>query len=204
MADIESSSHAEKDGFFYDPELAAHGGPFTSKYEIGQVTIRSPLQCECLPLAALLLSFLPWLAPVAAAIYACLGTHPFLGIYAVIICATSAVLSEVVLKPILGEPRPATSAVRTADGKLKNGMPSGHVLNWQALSTWFLLEICTRSGVVVALCVMGVLGLLMVLVPWARCYNGDHTVRQVLVAFGIGLMIGCIFFGVRVFCFPEG
>mmetsp|Transcript_60302 Transcript_60302/g.111854 ORF Transcript_60302/g.111854 Transcript_60302/m.111854 type:complete len:205 (-) Transcript_60302:177-791(-) len=203
MADAESSGHVEKDGCFYDPELAAHGGPFTSKFEIGQVTIRSPLPCECLPLAAILLSFLPWVAPAAAVIYACFGAHPFLGIYAVIICVTSAVLSEVVLKPVIGEPRPATSAVRTTDGKLKNGMPSGHVLNWQALSTWLLLEIYMHASVKVSLGLTGLLGILMILVPWARCYNGDHTSRQVLVAFGIGLMIGLIFFGVRIFCFPE-
>mmetsp|Transcript_7712 Transcript_7712/g.16949 ORF Transcript_7712/g.16949 Transcript_7712/m.16949 type:complete len:207 (+) Transcript_7712:154-774(+) len=194
----------KKDGTdFYDPELATHGGPYTSKFEIGQVTIRRPLDCRLVPMSALAISFVPWLAPFAAVAFACFGQKPFLGVYALILSGTCAILSEIVMKPIIGEPRPATSAVRTSDGRLKNGMPSGHVLNWQALSTWVLLELFVHISFGLATGLSVILAIMMALVPWARVQNGDHTLQQVSVGAGTGTAVGLLAFGVRLYFFVE-
>lgn len=106
--------------------------------------------------------------------------------------AVALLVGEETLKRIIASPRPARTALVDEHGAPRNGMPSGHTLNSLALLTWQLLEIrdanATGGGwwVVVDL-------VLLLPVPWARWYNGDHTGRQVgitgvvAVAFGVAM-----------------
>jgi len=178
------------------------GSPYTLKFAIGQVSIRLPLDWRPLPMLALVLSFVPWMLPLFFITVIAFTKYWFWGTYAFGIILTSLVISEVTLKPLIGQPRPSTSACRHHDGSMGNGMPSGHVLMWQSVSIWFLIEsVTTFSGVVeVFAVVLNVV--LMLAIPWSRVYHGDHTWVQVFVSFVLGTAIGVAAFFVGM-TFPD-
>ncbi|CAE7264543.1 unnamed protein product [Symbiodinium necroappetens] len=156
-------------------------------FAVGQVTVRLPLDWRPLPLLALLLSFIPWGLPLLLLVDALLQKRVSSAFILTAVIVTS-LLSEFILKPLIGEPRPSTSACRTDDGKLLPGMPSGHVMICQSLLTFYMLEAVRHhllSAVIVSL-------LLMPAMPWARWYNGDHSAKQVALTFIMATVIGLI------------
>mmetsp|Transcript_19549 Transcript_19549/g.45457 ORF Transcript_19549/g.45457 Transcript_19549/m.45457 type:complete len:201 (+) Transcript_19549:119-721(+) len=185
-----------KDAPFYDPELASNGGPYSDKIEIGQVTVRLPIQWSALPLAALFFGFVPWVIPLVILMYIAFSPTPFLGIFALVLCGICVLVSEVILKHLIYDPRPETTAVRNADGTVTNGMPSGHVLQTCTLAMWFLLESFSRFTLTPALISAALCVALMLAVPWARVYNGDHTIMQVAAGAGLGLLFGLVAFAI--------
>jgi len=119
-------------------------------------------------------------------------------------------LSELILKPLMKDPRPPESANRYPDGRIKYGMPSGHSMGTTAIMVWVILEVILRTDesggleiedtinrkwlyIVLALCGP---------VPWSRAYNMDHTVAQVVVGAGFGIVLGIAAFLLRANQFP--
>lgn len=186
----------------YDPELTKHGGQFEQKFAIGQVTIRLPLDLRPLPMLALSLSFVPWILPlfILADATFTLRRCSVISTFMVLVCA---LLTEVILKPWLKQPRPAPSACRDSEGRLLDGMPSGHVMNSQTLATWYLLQALwvldkPRAHWTAALLVSA-----MPAVPWARWYNGDHTLNQVLVTMVLASVLSLFAFAAWECTAPE-
>mmetsp|Transcript_1253 Transcript_1253/g.2852 ORF Transcript_1253/g.2852 Transcript_1253/m.2852 type:complete len:222 (-) Transcript_1253:111-776(-) len=168
-------------------------------FAVGQVTVRLPLDCRPLPLLALLLSFLPWGLPLLLLVDALLQKRVSSAFILAAVIITS-LLSEFILKPLISEPRPSTSACRTDDGKLLPGMPSGHVMICQCLLTFYMLEAVRYhmlSAVIVSL-------LLMPAMPWARWYNGDHSAKQVALTFIMATVIGLIDYVAFLLFFVDG
>jgi len=187
----------------YDEELEQYGGPFKKKIAVGQVTIRLPLKMTCLNLVALSYGFLPWIVPMTFAIHYIVTRH-FLSLWAIGISLSTMIVNEVLLKPIIRDPRPKQSANKHSDGTMKHGMPSGHVLNATSIMVWALLETSLRGPGLderhrPLSC--GFLILIMVLmapVPWARWYNMDHSVAQCAVSLVIGTIVGVSAFFIRI------
>jgi len=178
------------------------GSPYTLKFAIGQVSIRLPLDWRPLPMLALVLSFVPWMFPFFLITVVAFTKYWFWCMCAFGIILTSLVISEVTLKPLIAQPRPSTSACRHPDGSMGNGMPSGHVLMWQSVSMWFLIEsVTTFSGDVEVFAVVPNV-VLMLAIPWSRVYHGDHTWVQVFVSFVAGTAIGVAAFFVCM-TFPD-
>eukprot|EP00933_Yihiella_yeosuensis_P014206 TRINITY_DN12819_c0_g1_i2.p1 TRINITY_DN12819_c0_g1~~TRINITY_DN12819_c0_g1_i2.p1 ORF type:complete len:233 (+),score=27.91 TRINITY_DN12819_c0_g1_i2:225-923(+) len=173
---------------------------YEDAFAVGQVTIRLPLDFRFLPLMALLISFIPWGIPLLFATDAVI-TRRFLSEYAIAMMIASSIISEVLLKPILKEPRPSTTAVRDASGKVLPGMPSGHVLMSQSLLTLYTLQAAqdfSQKWVeVLTLCLM------MPAMPWARWYNGDHSAKQVNVTFVLATAMGALAFLILVCAIPA-
>lgn len=167
-------------------------------FAVGQVTIRLPLDLSPLPMVALVTSFLPWAVPVLLVMDGMLHRRAssFFALCAIVV---TSILSECLLKPLIAEPRPATSACRTEDGKLLPGMPSGHVMICQSLLTFYVLEAMRHRLLMVAL----ILVLLMPLMPWARWYNGDHTLKQVVVTFIVAAVVGLVYFLIFISFFND-
>mmetsp|Transcript_44967 Transcript_44967/g.103989 ORF Transcript_44967/g.103989 Transcript_44967/m.103989 type:complete len:225 (-) Transcript_44967:35-709(-) len=165
----------------YDPELAQHGGVVDQKFALGQVTIRLPIDWRPLPLLALVLSFVPWCVPAILVIdIAC--TRDASAIALLVLFVATVCVNEFLMKPLLDQPRPSTSACRGPNGEMLPGMPSGHVVASQTLATWYAM----RAGFELppsdaAWAIIGLV-LFMCAVPWARWYNGDHSFWQVLAA----------------------
>jgi len=196
-----------------DPELEKNGGKFTSKKAILQVTWRFPLDRDPLNIIALLYGYLPFIIPFTFFVYL-IVTRKFIAFYGLVISAFVTVLNEVVLKPILKQPRPSHSAnkkfnEKTEKWEMKPGMPSGHVLNASVTLVWCLLEVTLRGpgfGAADSPVITWELILLILVsmapVPWARIYNGDHSLNQCLVAGSMGLVFGIAAYFIRVSFFP--
>jgi hypothetical protein len=201
-------AHAEADPAEVDEELKEHGGPYDRKIAVGQVTIRLPLDPDPRNLLALLYGFLPWIVPLAFVLDAAIERH-FMSIYAVCITLFVTVLNEGILKPILKQPRPKQTANRYADGRIKPGMPSGHVFNAGSLMVWATLEVAVRGPGYEEdrrKLTAGWLALVLALmlpVPWARWYNLDHTAAQCGVSIFLGIVVGIAAFYVRTHYFRD-
>jgi len=195
-----------------DPELKKNGGKFDEKTSFLQVTIRWPIDTHPLNLIALLYGFLPFIVP-ASFFVAAIVTQRFIPVFAFVMSIVTSLINEVIFKPLLKDPRPTRSAHRHLgkDGKweMKPGMPSGHVLNATCILVWAVLEVGLRgpgfdhdhsfltAGWIVAIIV------LMAPVPWARWYNGDHSLNQCLVAASLGIVVGVLAYYLRVTYFPQ-
>lgn len=186
-------------------------GPYTTKKAIGQVTIRLPFSWHPLNVIAILYGFLPWIIPISFGVH-WLVTQRFMSLYGTLLLLVVSLLNEAVFKPLLKQPRPALTANKdppmSKKGKIKPGMPSGHVLNATTCMVWALLEVgfrgpgydentsLTTEWLILIL-------LLMAPVPWARWYNSDHTFQQCWVSFILGIIVGIAAFYVRATYF-EG
>mmetsp|Transcript_160419 Transcript_160419/g.514876 ORF Transcript_160419/g.514876 Transcript_160419/m.514876 type:complete len:150 (-) Transcript_160419:7-456(-) len=106
-----------------------------------------------------------------------------------------AVLSEVVLKPLLNQPRPPATACCDESGEPTSGMPSGHAMQWQMQVTWLALQ-ALREFPGSRGCIEASLLMLLAspLVPWARVYNGDHYLGQVLIGSLLGFALTLLSF----------
>lgn len=160
-------------------------------FEIGQVTVRLPLDRRPLPSLALVLSFVPWIVPAVLLAHAA-ATRNYFTTFASVLILLAAGLCEFILKPLIHQPRPATTACRYPDGSLKPGMPSGHMLTSQSVAVWLALEAALEldpahatAAIVALLALSGACG-------WARWYNGDHTAAQVLVSAALGVVLAFI------------
>lgn len=184
-----------------DDEMEAHGIVFEEKVAVWQVTIRKPLDYNPLNLIALSYGFLPFVVPalfILEVIYSLAINHRIhlfstWGLLIIIFCF---ILNEFILKPILKQPRPAKTANKYPDGRIKPGMPSGHVYNASALMVWLLCEVVhdgpgfDNDHISVTVRYLLYVILLMGPVPWARVYNYDHTIAQCTVSFVLGLITG--------------
>lgn len=186
----------------YDPELARHGGKYHLKLAVFQVTIRCPTT-DPLLIVAMVYGFVPFLPVMWLAMFY-RETGGFLGLYGLLLSGILVVVNEGFLKPHFDDPRPWESANKTAEGKPKPGMPSGHVLNSVTLLVWLVCEIelgCSKNHSVL-LWIFGVL-CLMAPVPWARYYNKDHTFKQCCYTSFAAMLVGLIAFLVRVQFFND-
>ncbi|CAJ1347002.1 unnamed protein product, partial [Effrenium voratum] len=167
-------------------------------YAVGQVTIRVPLDCRPLPLLAVIVSFLPWAVPVALIADIALERRA-ISLFAFTAILVTSLVCEWGLKPLIGEPRPPTSACRTEDGKLLPGMPSGHVMMCQSMLIFYMLESIHHHALMVAVLLI----LAMPAMPWARWYNGDHTVKQVVVTFLAASLVGLVDYLIFLVLFQD-
>jgi hypothetical protein len=177
-----------------DEELKEFGGQFDKKIAVWQVTIRLPLDMNPLNLLAILYGFLPFIIPGAMGL-SFLYTWHFIYLYGVIISLVLVTINEGGLKKACNQPRPSRSANKNPDGTLKHGMPSGHVLNSTSLFVWSFLEVYLRGpGLVdeqkLTYTWLGAITVLMLPVPWARWYNGDHSTAQCAVSIILGICVG--------------
>jgi hypothetical protein len=188
----------------FDPELKKYGGRFDKKVAIGQVTFRFPIEWRLLSMVALLYGFLPWLVPFGFFV-GWVSTRHFILIYGLIVSLVTSGVNEVGLKPLCNDPRPIESANREADGTLKPGMPSGHVLNAIAIMVWSLLEVLLRGPDEPGLEMEWIIFIVVMMgpVPWARIYNKDHTLTQCVVAGALGVFVGYFAYCLRVLVFPH-
>mmetsp|Transcript_99004 Transcript_99004/g.288715 ORF Transcript_99004/g.288715 Transcript_99004/m.288715 type:complete len:255 (+) Transcript_99004:48-812(+) len=186
----------------YDPELAQHGGECDKKFAFGQVTVRLPLDWRPLPLLALALSFLPWLIP-AALVADIVCTRRLSSIALLALLVTCSAVTELLLKPLVQQARPSTTACRDSEGRVLPGMPSGHVVTSQVLGVWYSLQACWELPPEDAAWIVPLLIAFMATVPWARWYNGDHTLMQVLVAAVFGTFCGAGAYAAYHCCAPS-
>lgn len=195
-----------------DPELEANGGPYKSKKAILQVTWRFPINwSDPLNIITLVYGYLPFVIPLVFFIDVVVERR-FIAFYGLAVSAVVTVLNEVVLKPIVKDPRPEGSANRkyneiTKKWEMKPGMPSGHVLNATTTMVWCLLEVALRGPGFDVQPFLTVNILLLILVcmapvPWARIYNKDHSLAQCTVAGAIGVVAGVVAYWIREQYFP--
>lgn len=180
--------HAKTDQSDYDPEMAQHGGQCTGKFAVGQVTIRTPFQWDPLNVLAITFSFVPWFIPLfLLAFFAC--TLTITSLILLIHLVLSSLLNELALKPLVSQPRPEATANKDAEGNPLPGMPSGHVTISQTFGIWCIgiaaLHFHPMTASIVILC----LATMMVAVPWARWYNGDHSLQQVFATGALSTII---------------
>lgn len=92
----------------------------------------------------------------------------------------------VVLKSIIGGPRPAGSCQTSC------GMPSGHTMESMAFFTWFLLEVVQSKLTSLRNKSLWLLlaGVLLLPVGWSRTVTLDHSWVQVIVGGAIGVFLG--------------
>lgn len=108
---------------------------------------------------------------------------PFL---AAVIMAFSALVSEYILKRIVKQPRPLSSAVRSY------GMPSSHCTVAYCLLVWILFEAFSSTiATIPTLAVCSVSAAALAPVPWARYYLDDHSMDQCVAGSCVGALLGC-------------
>jgi len=190
-----------------DEELKINGGQFDKKIAVGQVTIRLPIDPNPLNILALAYGFLPWLIPLGLGVEFLLTWH-FVYAYGVCISVFLAIINEGILKRIFKDPRPRQSANKNADGTMKHGMPSGHVLNSTSLMIWSALEVYLQGPGLhkhqqLTFCWLSAIFAAMFPVPWARVYNMDHSMKQCGVSMFIGAFVGVGAFYLRVHYFND-
>mmetsp|Transcript_52071 Transcript_52071/g.151306 ORF Transcript_52071/g.151306 Transcript_52071/m.151306 type:complete len:265 (+) Transcript_52071:88-882(+) len=108
------------------------------------------------------------------------GTREILGIcHFWLVC-----LLMVVLKAIIGLPRPAGSCLTSC------GMPSGHTMQSMAFFTWLLLEVFASKKMSTLGKGMHLLvgGILLLPVGWSRTQLSDHSWAQVIVGGAVGIV----------------
>lgn len=181
-------------------------GKLRCKWGVGQVSIRLPVR-DVPTFIALLYGYLPFVIPIWWAIWAIVsyinrGQPRFFPAFGICIAAGFALVNELIIKQICKRTLPASITSRPPEAVCKHpGMPSGHVMNAFTLMVWCLLEVAFDKLVYPEY----VLLILLVLgpVPWARVYNKDHTVPQVLVSACVASVMGCIAFYIRKTHWPH-
>ncbi|CAD7940554.1 unnamed protein product [Amoebophrya sp. A25] len=186
-----------------DLELKSNGGPYLRKFAFLQVTIRLP-EKRVINWIAMIYGFLPFLLGLSFLV-GYVVTQRFVFLYVNIVGLSLLAVNELALKPLLRDPRPPETANRQADGRVKYGMPSGHVLVTGTVMSWVSLEVFFRSTDGSGMNYPWLLAALLTCgpVPWARVHNKDHTLAQVIVAFVMAMVLGVIAFRIRTENFPD-
>eukprot|EP00930_Biecheleria_cincta_P060775 TRINITY_DN4637_c0_g2_i1.p1 TRINITY_DN4637_c0_g2~~TRINITY_DN4637_c0_g2_i1.p1 ORF type:complete len:299 (-),score=69.32 TRINITY_DN4637_c0_g2_i1:71-967(-) len=194
-----------------DPELVKNGGKFTSKKAILQVTWRFPVEMDPLNILALIYGYLPFIVPTVFFVNLVV-TRRFMPLYGLIVSGIVTCVNELILKPIFKDPRPSGSANRkfnekTQKWEMKEGMPSGHVLNATTMLVWCVLEVALRGpGFDDQAVITWELILLIVVttapVPWARIHNKDHSLAQCIAGGSLGICAGIAAYFIRMTFFP--
>lgn len=175
-------------------------GRLRCKYGFGQVTVRLPIQTWKQG-AAVAYGFLPFLIPVWWLLWIIMswiseGKPRRFPLFGISMAVGFAIGNELVTKQICKRFLSPEVCSRPAESVCKHpGMPSGHVMNAYTLMVWVLLEAIFDSlphfeWLLIVVAING-------LVPWARVYNKDHTVPQVLVSAVWATILGCIAFIIR-------
>lgn len=181
-------------------------GKLRCKWGIGQVSIRLPVR-DCLTFTALLYGYLPFIIPIWWALWALItkiqyGEARFFPFFGICIAAGFALVNELITKQICKRTLPASITNRPPEAVCKHpGMPSGHVMNAYTLMVWCFLEAAFDTTVypewlLVIILIMGP-------VPWARVYNKDHTVAQVLASACCAVFMGTVAYFIRKTHFPD-
>jgi len=194
-----------------DPELVKNGGKFTSKKAILQVTWRFPVEMSPSNILALIYGYLPFLVPTVFFVNLII-TRRFMPLYGLLVSGVVTCLNELILKPIFKDPRPSGSANRkfnekTQKWEMKEGMPSGHVLNATTMLVWCLLEVALRGPgfdeqPVITWNLILIIVLCTAPVPWARIHNQDHSLAQCIAGGSLGICAGTAAYFIRVTFFP--
>lgn len=181
-------------------------GKLTSKWGIGQVTVRWPIQDQW-DFLAIVYGFVPVCVPIWWVIWLLVGfvrtgylpAFPFFGLC---VSLSFVAVTEFAVKPIckcfISEAktrRPLGSVCKAA------GLPSGHTMNAYTLMTWIILEVLYDSVIypewfIVTLVVMAP-------VPWARVHTQDHTLLQVSTSMALAICMGVIAYHLRTLLFPR-
>lgn len=208
IAKLQGSGQYEYQGFeTWTPQEQEEWkqGLLESKWGVGQVSIRLPIRGGT-QLLGLIYGYLPFLIPIWWALWMIAsliqnGRARFFPTYGLCIAIGFAIVNETITKQICKRTLDPSITARPPEAVCKHpGMPSGHVMNAYTLMTWVFLEDLFEQQVypewlVIVVLVMGP-------VPWARVYNKDHTVAQVMVSACVALVMGCIAFWIRWTYFP--
>jgi len=197
------------DDEYYDPELEENGGPYKRKLCIGQVTFRFPVK-DPLMYVALAYGIIPWGFSLYLLVWY-LTTYRFMALYGLTVMLAASLTNELVLKPLLKQPRPANTGNRykTKSGKpskrIKPGMPSGHTCTSTAATLWMVLEIAFQGDAEDAVKMQWLIFALICLVPtpWARWYNEDHTAAQCAAGVAEGALFALGGFYIRAVYYPH-
>mmetsp|Transcript_76822 Transcript_76822/g.221990 ORF Transcript_76822/g.221990 Transcript_76822/m.221990 type:complete len:254 (+) Transcript_76822:109-870(+) len=181
-------------------------GQLRVKWGIGQVSIRLPMQ-DPVTFVALVYGYLPFVIPIWWLLWALIsklvnGAPRFFPVFGLSIAIGFALVNELIIKQVCKKVLPASITSRPPEAVCKHpGMPSGHVMNAYTLMVWCFLEAALDTMVHFEWLVM----IILVLgpVPWARVYNKDHTVPQVLASAVIATIMGCIAYYIRRTHFPN-
>merc|ERR1712154_122763 len=113
-----------------------------------------------------------------------------------------ALVNETVTKQICKRTLSPEITSRPPEAVCKHpGMPSGHVMNAYTLMTWAFLEAALDAHIYLEWLLIIVM--VMGPVPWARVYNKDHTVPQVVVSACIATVMGVIAYCLRRHYFGD-
>lgn len=181
-------------------------GSLKAKWGIGQVSIRLPIRSP-LQFIAILYGYLPFIIPIwwfiwMVSTWSKCGSPRFYPTFGLCIAAGFALVNETITKKICRKFLPENITSRPPEAVCNHpGMPSGHVMNAYTLMVWTLLEVAYDYRIHVDYLL--VLLLVMGPVPWARVYNKDHTVKQVVASMVAALVMGGIAFGIRCLKFPN-
>mmetsp|Transcript_63312 Transcript_63312/g.182086 ORF Transcript_63312/g.182086 Transcript_63312/m.182086 type:complete len:264 (-) Transcript_63312:224-1015(-) len=181
-------------------------GLLKHKWGVGQVSIRLPVK-DGTTFLALMYGYLPFVIPIWWAVWAgttriTLGCPRFFPMFGLCIAVGFALVNEVIIKQVCKRVLPAQLTNRPPEAVCKHpGMPSGHVMNAYTLMVWCFLEAALDKMVHPEW--LFVIALVLGPVPWARVYNKDHTVAQVVVSAVIASVMGCIAFYIRKAYYPN-
>lgn len=152
------------------------------------VTLPSPM--GILAIIAVLYSIVPWIAGLALIVAAIYKRRTTL-IAGVVLLITLIVLSEVVLKNIIKQPRPKGSCLKSS------GMPSSHSVLAFGFITFIALEMFYHQwhfSRVAKLEIFLATVFLLAPVPGSRVGLNDHSSTQVGVGIIIGSIIATVYF----------
>lgn len=175
-------------------------GHLQSKWGVGQVSIRLPIR-NCVALTALVYGYLPFLIPIwwfvwVVSSWIMNGSPRFFPLYGLLIAIGFAIINETLTKQICRRALSTDITNRPPEAVCKHpGMPSGHVMNAYTLMTWCFLEAILDIHIYPEWLLAVVL--VMGPVPWARVYNKDHTVPQVVVSGCIAVVMGVVAYALR-------
>jgi len=209
FAGLEGAGQFERQGFYtwtHEEQDLWRQGKLESKWGIGQVSLRLPLQ-NPLDILAVAYGFLPYLVPFSFLLWSLqtlirFGSPRFFPTYGLIMASICALVNEVVIKNVCRRVLSEELTTRPPEAVCKHaGMPSGHVMNAYTLMVWAFLEEALDEHVVYPEWLFFII-LVMGPVPWARVHNGDHTRPQVAVSVLAGTMMGILVYLIRKIYFP--
>jgi len=165
----------------YDLEQSKPSAATTS---ILSVTIPKPITTQVL--VALIYSYIPFVMFFGFFGWF-IATESVVPLYGTILLIVTSLTSEGVLKNIFRQPRPFESAVESY------GMPSSHCMTAYAILIWIIGDTATSAmSIPFKLAWICLILLLLVPIPWARYFLGDHSVSQCIAGCAGGIAFGLV------------